>query len=77
MWLLPLLTFHCVCMFQLFVCAIFRGFTAFPGTDIINPGLVADGTRCGNGLVRHVLYECMYGVLSLPLRFVMLSSVLQ
>jgi hypothetical protein len=28
-----------------------RGFTPLPGTDIMNPGLVADGTRCGNGLV--------------------------
>ncbi|CAI8048180.1 Disintegrin and metalloproteinase domain-containing protein 8, partial [Geodia barretti] len=27
-----------------------RGFSPLPGTDIMNPGLVADGTRCGNGL---------------------------
>ena len=32
--------------------AIFRGFTPAPGTDIMNPGLVADGTRCGDGRVR-------------------------
>ena len=31
--------------------SLFRGFTPEPGADIINPGLVADGTRCGNDLV--------------------------
>jgi hypothetical protein len=28
-----------------------NGFTPQPGTDIRNPGLVNDGTRCGSGLV--------------------------
>ena len=32
--------------------SFFRGFTPEPGADIMSPGLVADGTRCGNGFVR-------------------------
>ena len=38
------------CAMSLF---IIRGFSPQPGTDVSNPALVADGTRCGSGRVRH------------------------
>jgi hypothetical protein len=41
---------------------IHRSFTTLPGTgsDFMSPGLVQDGTRCGNGRVTRVyVYLCM------------------
>ena len=34
-----------------FTCYSYRGFTTEPGTDMLSPGLVSDGTRCGDGHV--------------------------
>ena len=39
---------------------LYSGFSALPGTDILNPGLVADGTRCGNGRVGYCICIQLY-----------------
>lgn len=31
--------------------SIYRGFTTSPGTDMLSPGLVSDGTKCKDGHV--------------------------
>ena len=33
----------------------YRGFTTSPGTDMLSPGLVSDGTKCKDG---HVSVYC-------------------
>ena len=33
---------------------ISRSFTTRPGADIMSPGLVQDGSRCGDGMVRYL-----------------------
>ena len=34
---------------------LYRGFTTDPGTDIVSPGLVSDGTKCSEGHVSTTL----------------------
>ena len=39
---------------------ISRSFTTRPGADIMSPGLVQDGTQCGEGMVRYCI-SCCHG----------------